>query len=262
MLLRKLLRYAQKHLALISLVVSLAAVLLSQFRPLYTWLDQPEIDFTLPRRLQVDHYFGHWRLATFCQIRNVGRATGRILKVEAMLTQPSKTDYRYYLIADYYTDPDPGAPGRGRTLPVNNVMLRPDETWQKRITFQPPNIQPDENKIIAMRREILAGNPATGASLTSSVVQNGKQIEPGEYLLFVVLSQDRTPLRKLTHAFKFRLNSDHVDALHADMSAIVDRITQKTAGPFGVWIDIVEVTDGTTLAALQQMWKAVASRSN
>src|SRR5207302_5125933 len=66
----------ERRLSLSALAVSFVALILSQFHPLYTYLDKPKLIVSVSQNAQVYHGFGNLGFNVFVQLRNQGKVVG------------------------------------------------------------------------------------------------------------------------------------------------------------------------------------------
>ena len=68
---------------IITLVLSILAIVLSQIRPIYQFFEDPEIETTVNiEDLRVRHYFGHLVFEQLLQVKNTGKADGIVSQID------------------------------------------------------------------------------------------------------------------------------------------------------------------------------------
>jgi hypothetical protein len=113
-----------------ALFVSLIAIVLSQFHPLYTYLDKPALDVDLSR-LQFYQSWGKVGFGAFVELSNDGRAAGRVSQIDIFIEPDHDASHQLRLqVQTYYPIPPSISMGSIATqVPWSPVILAPDGTW-------------------------------------------------------------------------------------------------------------------------------------
>jgi hypothetical protein len=146
----------ERKLATLSLVISLLAVVLSQFHPLYTFLDKPKLAGAVNPEIMVTHSWGGISLNLYLRLANTGRATGTVNRVEMFLEKAEPTSYRKRLPVNWYVStPATLAPGETQTqLPFGPHDIAPDGRWENFVIAFEPFAKDQQNHITNLVQEM------------------------------------------------------------------------------------------------------------
>jgi hypothetical protein len=142
----------ERKLATLSLVISLLAVVLSQFHPLYMFLDKPKLSGTVNPDIVVSHSWGSINLNLYLRMANTGRATGTITRVETLLEKADNTSYRKRMPVEVYVS-TPATLAVGETqaqLPFGPHDISPDGRWENYVIAYEPFAKDQQNQITAL----------------------------------------------------------------------------------------------------------------
>ena len=113
-----------------ALLASLIAIVLSQFHPLYTYLDTPKLDAEISG-IQFYQAWGRVGFSAFLQLWNDGRASGPVSQVDVFIERDSESAHPLHLhVQTYYPIPPSISMGQIATqVPWSHVILLPDASW-------------------------------------------------------------------------------------------------------------------------------------
>jgi hypothetical protein len=122
----------ERRLSFISLIVSLLAVVLSQFHPLYTFLDKPKLGGSVNPDFSITHQYGSLSLTLYLHLTNNGRATGTVTRVETLIEKADDSGYRKRMPVQTYFTPLPTyTVGEAQNpLPFGARDIVPDARWE------------------------------------------------------------------------------------------------------------------------------------
>ncbi len=122
----------KKYIPVLSFIIAVIALILSQLRPLYEYIEKPKFNVSLSPQLHVTHYLGNVNLSPFIQIRNSGKASGTIKRIELYVENKDNPNYRIKLPAySYFLQPTSTATGQVPTqIPIGQITLDSNKSWQ------------------------------------------------------------------------------------------------------------------------------------
>ena len=226
-----------KRLSLISLVASLLAIVLSQFHPLYTFIDKPKLAGSVNPEFTVAHYLGNLNLTLYLHLTNTGRATGTVSRVETFLEKADNTGYRKRMpVQQYFTLPTALNYGESPTqFPFGPRDLVPDGRWESYVVASElfsKDLQNQANAIVRKTQEsitaisALAVKPAgtgpyvptsvdsdTYAEITRFVHKNLGGFGLGEYNLLVLFWDEKSEKPFSVQCYAFSVFEGDVEAL-------------------------------------------------
>ncbi|MDG3414718.1 hypothetical protein P5E37_28090 [Vibrio parahaemolyticus] len=117
----------------ISLSIALAALILSQFKPLYQYFKSPAIEIESNSNVLVGHFLGELFLHPHLKVVNLGDETGQIEKMKVVIASEDLVSYKKeFLITGYYSNADTiGIDSQPTTQPFTGLVLRPDESFSR-----------------------------------------------------------------------------------------------------------------------------------
>lgn len=214
----------------LALVVSIVAVLLSQFKPLYTYLEKPEIDAFIGRNAAIYENWGHVQANFYIQLVNKGNAAGIVRKVEFFLNHKSSGLQKLLKGQSYYLQP--GAIGSNETvsqIPFSNISIEPKGVWSSFVNSFPDYPKSQEKKVaeLTLRVEqdlnlkiIPSGRPVTiNEGLFDEIVSftrsNANGFVQGEYTLLALVWIDQEKSPSLKKGFSFSIYESDIAKLRA-----------------------------------------------
>jgi hypothetical protein len=151
-----------------ALIVSLIAVALSQFHPLYTYIDKAKLDAEISN-IQFYQAWGRVGISAFVQLWNDGRASGQVSRVDIFIERETESARPLHLnVQTYYPVPPSISMGQIATqVPWSHVILIPDGSWSYWVNcFTQPSDQ-EQSVIDGLTAEMqaqLSSQPAASAN--------------------------------------------------------------------------------------------------
>ena len=144
--------------AWLSIIVATIALVLSQFPPIISYLDEPEFELIAYKNVHIRHHFGEISLAPFIQIENSGNARGKISKLELILTNTAGDSFKKKLIAQqYYPKPGAVAPYQlSPTIPFGHISIQSKETWEAYVDFFVTPDIPKRDKVVDFEERMIS----------------------------------------------------------------------------------------------------------
>jgi hypothetical protein len=151
----------------IPIIVSIVAVTLSQFKPLYVYFEKPKIDLIVGQRISFYEKWGNLGMNVFLQIPNTGNVGTTIEKV-AFYISSLDSDYSRYLPGQsYYLKPETlEEVQRVNQIPLSNIFIEKQSVWNSFI-----NSYLEANKATQMKIEELT--LAVGQDIMSKLEPDG-----------------------------------------------------------------------------------------
>jgi hypothetical protein len=250
----------ESRIAILALAASMLAIVLSQFHPLYTYLDRPRIAAGVSAA-QFTHIFGSPQLYLFVQLRNEGRAAGTITRLDAYLQSADDDHLRLKMPSQsYFTIPTTTVVGQGPPpVPWAAVTLTPDLTWNNFVWLYNEPSDADRQKVAAFaqraQQEMLSrATPSQGrisdalfSDIKTFVDHNLLPVRPGKYdLLLLVYDEKSRPL--VTKGFSFVLTQQDMNTLSLTTEQY------RSASPPGqpVLLTLKEITDPRILQKISK----------
>ncbi|MCL5266865.1 MAG: hypothetical protein M1469_02030 [Bacteroidetes bacterium] len=185
---------------IVAVVVSVLALVLSQFPPLHTYFSKPGIVITLPSRPVISHRFGYLFAYCFVQAFNQGDAPGRIEKIRLYIAKKDSTGPKQVLTATSIRDySNAREGGRPLDLPLGEVTIQPGENWQAQLVFTPTMSTKEEEEVARFQDEIfsqirLSGKPnIIDRDLYKEVLDYSlghlKGFTTGDYYMLMIVTQ-------------------------------------------------------------------------
>jgi hypothetical protein len=204
-------RSGSKAIQWISLVIAVMALVLTQFRPLYEYLDKSDLVILTPSQVMFASEYGSYEMTFFIQFRNDGRSAGNILQAGLSIVGKDSCDFR----SDAFVT-DLQSSDVSNSVDFISISLEPGELWEGYLTFREvgngsmeenarqlgdslyyiesnypyinerPAIKKEEKQfqIIKKKYDSLLIN------LRHDVFQNIKRLQPGDYYLLLVIQTD------------------------------------------------------------------------
>lgn len=240
--LKRFFSMGNKNLQHYGFIISCVALILSQFKPVYTYFQNPEIEVNLGKNLSISHSLGSINFMSFMQIINSGEIEGQVNRIESFIISKDGS-YKISLPAfSYFLNPT--TTSRDQTvnqLPFAPTIIKSGDAWSYNVNFF--NQRTDEscskvNTLYSMAIADLQKNtdsvtksPKMSTSLfnqlKSCVSGSLPKFNPGEYLLMIVLydtdSQDDLIVKKL---YSFSLSKSNI--------TIFNKITDDYQEGYGI----------------------------
>jgi len=144
-----------KKVELLSLVVAVVAVALSQFKPLYEYFTSPEFEIEINQNLQMTHLYGKIFLHPHFSISNTGDAPGKLNDVKFFVLSKGSDTFKEVLTAKaYFANAESiGIDSQPTPHPFSNVTIMPDIDWAHYLGVdrKRPNVE-DELEIAEIHR--------------------------------------------------------------------------------------------------------------
>ena len=271
----------EKKISAISLIAAVVAVVLSQFRPLYTYLDKPKLTSTVAPMLQIYHQWGFISVTPFLQFKNSGNASGTISRIELLLEK--KDDPRFHLrlqALSYFLKPSTVSTGQIVTsVPFADIQLGPGETWEAYVTLGLIPPKAEQVKIADFKLQIyqqiqatLAKRPFTPfdsapkkiderlfGRVRGLVDRNMSGFGVGEYNLLLVFEDDLSKVLFITKCY-------NISVYEADMKFLSEITNQYKMGAGvyfpsqsqlaqGFYTPLIEISDETVKSKMQENFK-------
>jgi len=252
-----------RRLSLSALGVSLTALILSQFHPLYTYLDKPKMSASIASNAIIYHGFGNLGMNLFVQIRNQGKAAGTVTRVELFLERIGDTNYRRRLPGQsYFVKPSTLSPGQSAVqVPMSYIPVAPDGSWENFINFYAAIPKEAQNRIselgpaiqVQIQGQFVQNPPARTqyrvdlalqSELDSFVAKNLAGFSVGDYYLLVMFWDDKSEKPAISQLFGFSV-------YEADMKSLASITEQYKSGIGIVFPPPQQAGFQATLHALQ-----------
>jgi hypothetical protein len=236
----------ETKISLAALIVAIVSMLLSQFPPLHTYLQEPKIEIIPAKEISITHQWGHLQLVHYIQARNVGDRTGEIYKIGYfMKSEDSK--YRQRFEANFI-GMMPGSGGMSSpTVPFGTITLRPNEVWDNVVISFTPASLADQPKAMELAYKINAwsqrqpagstdGKPQSSqASQTEDgsiqearrlVEENLQSFAPGKYRILMMVWFDESPNPSINKLYEFTILEHHMLTLKSVFDDMIELIKQ------------------------------------
>jgi hypothetical protein len=253
-------------ISIVALMISLAAILLSQLHPLYTYLDRPKLAAGVSA-VQVFHTFGNLTLYAYLQLRNEGRATGTFTRVEAMVESVADSSFRRHLPVQTYM-PVPTTLSVGQIpvqVPWAAVTLLPDASWNYYALLYAIPSKDQQARGSELLQEARAQiqaqwtlNPnfqgprnvddALFTKATEFTKENLSGFSAGEYYLFVLFYDEATSEPRIVKCYSFSVFEPDMKTF----SLITEQFRTLTQGVQGFPVGLRPMTDPGVLAKLRK----------
>ena len=119
-----------KVLSILTLIISTIAIILSQFHPLYTYLDKPKIEMHVAKRTSFYDGWGNLGTNIFIQLTNSGNVSGIVKKIDIYLERQGSIYKKILVAQSYYLKPSTvGKDATVSQIPFSNIAIKPNEIW-------------------------------------------------------------------------------------------------------------------------------------
>jgi hypothetical protein len=250
---------ASKELTIstLALATSVAAIVLSQFHPLYNYLDKPRFVASISTA-QLLHNFGTPFVNVFTDLRNEGRAAGTITRLEIFIE--SATDHHFQARMPsqaYWPIPTGSITGMGPPpVPWAGVTLGPDVSWSSYVSMMATPSNDDQMKVNGFiqqaQAELATASPrrisdALFNQITDFTNQSLRELTAGNYFMLFLAFEEKGKTPIVAKCFSFALSPQDISQL----SSITQQI--RTLSPPGppIILHLQEVTDPATVRRVQ-----------
>ncbi len=220
---------SEHFVSLLSLSVALVAVGLSQFRPLYTYFDQPDFSVSAPPVANIWNGWGNLAISRSVQVTNRGRAAGIIRRIAVALIEESRPSNRWVLPgAQYYMKPQSVSfMERPNVAMMNEVLVQPDTSWENVVDFFRPFDAETQRRLQQITLKVqqqlsppdnLLNPPETvddalAAEIGEVVDRNLAALVPGRYVLVEAYWFGETESPSEVKYFRFEIQQQDIDSL-------------------------------------------------
>jgi hypothetical protein len=263
-----------KFTDLIAIIISLSAVVLSQFRPVYTYFDKPKIDMNVGI-LSISHWGGILFLSSDITFNNEGTARGSVNKINLFVESAGDGKFKTIFKAfSYYMKPSSmGANDVPTSMAFNPFMVDENKSWDYYVNFGEKSDmkkQQMHDLIIGEAQQYLqthkiTDNDSMPNDLFNNIQkfsrENLKRVHSGTYYLLVQAWDDTLKNPTNLKLYTFELDSMRINFL--------DIITNSYKAWYGfsklskfVQTDITNIADKTKLDAVLEDYKKYESTGN
>jgi hypothetical protein len=263
---------SELKIAIAAFAASLVAIILSQFHPLYTYLDKPRLAAELSR-LEFYQAWGKIGVGAFVELSNDGRAAGRISRIDVFIEREHDALHSIKLeVQNYYPIPPNISIGSVATqVPWSPVTLAPDGNWDYWVNcYATPNDTDmaliDELTAETQRQiAIPAGAPVAGAAprviddalfqrISTFANTNLAGFSGGAYFAVVEFWTEKPEASLMLKAYSFSVPSSYERLFSTGIAQFKygTGILFPSQLPQGPVVSLVPVSDQITIDALKK----------
>lgn len=220
-------------IGILTALVSLAALVLSQFPPIKDWIRHEEINVSLSDRIGISQDFGVVSFMCQLDVVNQGNIPLTLSKVSLKVVNPDKTTTE--LKADSYISLKPSATSGSPmsvSLPLTSIRLKPSETWSEMILLSPDGNPELEERINRAKLSIAAplyseqydaranmdlkAYPQGDFSDFNKLFEENFSLQQGEYQLELKLIAEGGR-QLLKHDYRMTIYKFHIETLRSQV---------------------------------------------
>jgi len=209
-------------------VLSIIAIILSQFRPLYSYFEKPNTQIRSDiGRFFVFHDFGTLKFQNWIQVKNDAYSTSETIKdIYLFLEKKDTSNFKTILKAQHELDYFQIVDNRPRFIPVFDIYLLPGQGLFGEFIFSEITSVENQKYLNNLKNEIYQDiynksnfglNPLISQELQEKVDnlcnENLKFVTEGEYRYFFVLVNDKGKILKPKKYYEFKMFKSDIDAL-------------------------------------------------
>lgn len=251
-----------------ALSVSVLAVILSQFRPLYEYFDKAELEVIIETPLHISHDWGNLFLTQFIQIENSGKASGSIKKSVIYLEKNGSKEFKKVIPGQYYISETLTASSyqMPNKKPFRNISIRPGGIWESRVAFYQRLKKDKRDKITRFSNKIsgqlksIFDIPLVISEIGDTLYQdishfmeyNLNGFNPGEYYLIFIFWDDdsKDPIKIKGYSFFVSQSDIEILKKKIEVYKIGEGIVKPKTQHLGFEPNLIEITDHKTLNTL------------
>lgn len=240
-------------------VLSIIAIILSQFRPLYSYLEKPNIQIRSDvGGFFVYHDLGTLKIQNWIQVKNEAYSTSETIKdIFLFLEKKDSSNFRTILKAQHQLDYFQVIENRPRFIPVFDIYILPGQglfgefIFSEIIKVQNQKYQNNlKNEIYQdiYNKTNFQSNPVISPELQEKVdnlcSESLKFITEGEYRYLFVLVNDKGKILKPEKYYEFRIFKSDIDALE-------EMTKEYSKGGNGIYYHIKNKNNGFSTSAIE-----------
>jgi hypothetical protein len=210
----------EHHFALLSLIVSAIAVVLSQLPPIHTLFQRSRLEALPADIVTLEEAFGYPYFQWFIQFRNSGKAPGIIGRVELALVDAKSMTVTRRLPADMYVPPPNGPDPAMTPIILGDITVAAFGSWENVLLFNPQQDPADQRQF----RMFLARTNHTEDEIQrlvdSALTNLTKRLRPTSYYLVMVAHDKSSDQSVIIKTFRLEI-------LNSDLEFVQDRVRDK-----------------------------------
>lgn len=138
----------------ISIVLSIAAVIISSIQPISTLFHTARIEIEIENELFVSHYFGNLTFGHFLHIKNSGKASQAISSVHYYIEKKDEK-FRKYLTVQCTNEWEFSDNHHPKQYPFFDMYLTPDQSFSKDVLVYETPTQSQQQQMSIIEKDII-----------------------------------------------------------------------------------------------------------